>query len=206
MTAQRLLVLGATGGIGREIVRSALAHGDHVTALVRSPDKMSAKHDRLHVLEGSPLNPTHVARALEGVDAVLSTLGHTDLGPSTLVADAARVLTEAMLRARVRRVAFVSTTLVLPGGGLLVHLPKWITRHAVADSAAMEASLVATDLDWSVLRLVRLTNGPNAPYRTFEGPASVFAHLSRASAAACVLDVVKGDGFARKCFGVRSAA
>lgn len=205
MTPLRLLVLGATGGIGRLVVAQALARGDTVTALVRSPPKLATKHDKLTVLEGSPLEPSHVERALDGTDAVLSTLGHTDLGPSTLVTDAARVLARAMKHAGPSKLAIVSTTLVLPGGGVLTRLPKWITRHALADSSAMEAFLRTTDLDWTSLRLVRLTNGDKADYATFDGPASVFEHLPRASAAACLLDVVHDGSFARRAFGVKAA-
>jgi hypothetical protein len=111
-----------------------------------------------------------------------------------------------MATARVRRVALVSTTLVVPGGGALANLPRWITRHALADSIATEALVAATDLDWTIVRLVRLTNGAREPYATFDGPATVFDHLPRASAAACMLDVVRDDAFARRRFGVKAAA
>ncbi|MDB4996665.1 MAG: Flavin reductase, partial [Myxococcaceae bacterium] len=154
MSPLRLLVLGATGGIGRAIVDESLARGSHVTALVRSPAKVARKHERLHVIEGSPLDASAVVRALDGADAVISTLGHTDLGRSTIVADAARVLVSSMATTRVRRVALVSTTLVVPGGGALANLPRWITRHALADSIATEALVTATDLDWTIVRLV----------------------------------------------------
>lgn len=201
-----LLVLGATGGIGRAIVEQAIARGDNVTALVRNPRKITTSHDRLRVVEGSALEPAHVARALSGADAVLSTLGHTDLGPSTVVTDAARVLSAAMKPSGVRRLVVVSTTLVLPGGGVLANLPKWITRHALADSRAMEELVANTDLDWTALRLVRLTNGALEPYRTFDGPASVFEHLSRASAAACMLDAVRDETLARRSIGVKAVS
>lgn len=205
MTPMRLLVLGATGGIGRALVERALARGDTVTALARSPAKLATKHERLTVLEGSPLDPSHVERALASADAVLSTLGHTDLGRSTIVTDAARVLARAMKHAGVSKLAIVSTTLVLPGGGVLTRLPKWITRHALADSVALEAFLKTTDLDWTSLRLVRLTNGERERYTTFDGPASVFEHLPRASAAACMLDVVHDGSFAKRAIGVKAA-
>lgn len=198
----KLLVLGATGGIGRELVAQALARGDAVTALVRNPSKLEIRDARLRVLEGSPLDRASVARALEGAHAVLSTLGHTGLGPSSVVTDGARVLASAMSDSGVRRLAIVSTTLVLAGGGMLARLPKWLTRHAVSDSSAMESLLRATELAWTSLRLVRLTNGPVAPYRTFEGPATVFEHLSRKSAAACLLDCVGNEALARRAVGV----
>jgi putative NADH-flavin reductase len=64
-------VLGATGGIGRAIVDDSLARGSQVTALVRSPAKVTRKHERLRVIEGSPLDVSAVVRALEVADDVL---------------------------------------------------------------------------------------------------------------------------------------
>jgi len=43
----RLVVLGATGGTGLEIVRQATERGHSVTALVRSPDRLKAFRDRI---------------------------------------------------------------------------------------------------------------------------------------------------------------
>jgi uncharacterized protein YbjT (DUF2867 family) len=70
-----LLVLGATGGTGRLVVEQALAAGHTVTALVRSPEKLSTSQPNLHVVTGSATDREYVARAMEGADAVISTLG-----------------------------------------------------------------------------------------------------------------------------------
>ena len=200
----KLLVLGATGGIGRAIVAQALARGDDVTALVRTPQKITVTHDRLRVIGGNPLERSEIAPLLADRDAVLSTLGHTSLGPSTLVADGIRALVPAMMEHRVARLCIVSTTLVLPGGGALTRIPKWITRHAVADSVAAERLVRESSLNWTILRLVRLTNGELEPFETFDGAASVFEHLTRASAAACMLDLARDGGHARKAIGARA--
>jgi putative NADH-flavin reductase len=188
----KLLILGATGGIGRECVAQALQRNDSVTALVRSSEKLTAVRERIRIIAGNPLDRATLDRALPGHDAVLSILGHPDLKPSMLVTDAARALTAAMLASDVKRLVIVSTTLLSPGGGLLTKIPLYLTRHAITDSAAMEEVVRSTPLSWTILRLVRLTNGKAAPYRIFdERPPNVFESLSRKSAATCMLDLAR---------------
>src|SRR6266446_10562156 len=101
----KLLILGATGKVGGELVKQALARGFEVTALVRSPQKVLIKDKRLQVVEGSPLDLKKLVPALSGIDAVLSTLGHTDLKESSIVTDSARSLIQAMKVTNVKRFA-----------------------------------------------------------------------------------------------------
>ena len=69
-----LLVLGATGRTGRLVVEHALAAGHTVIALVRSPEKLTNGSSNLRVVRGSATDKSDLARALEGADAVISTL------------------------------------------------------------------------------------------------------------------------------------
>jgi len=70
-----LVVLGATGRIGRLVVEQALAAGHTVTALVRSPEKLAVRDPNLHVVTGQATDPTALARVLDRADALISTLG-----------------------------------------------------------------------------------------------------------------------------------
>src|SRR5260370_8811476 len=72
-----LVVLGATGGTGRLVVEQALAAGHTVTALVRSPEKLTLRNPNLHVIAGQATDRSAVSRALDGADALISTLGGT---------------------------------------------------------------------------------------------------------------------------------
>jgi uncharacterized protein YbjT (DUF2867 family) len=58
----RLLVFGATGGTGREIVNQALERGHYVTAFARKPERLGISHQRLSVARGDVivLNDTRV--------------------------------------------------------------------------------------------------------------------------------------------------
>src|SRR5436853_551937 len=72
---RRLLLLGATGLTGQQLLVQALEQGHDITALVRNLDKLSTAHSRLRAVVGSSTDPAVVDEALEGRDAVLCALG-----------------------------------------------------------------------------------------------------------------------------------
>src|SRR5690242_21851148 len=85
----RLLVLGATGGTGKELVRQPLARGHTVTAFVRDPARLAIAHASLRTVVGDALDPAAVDAAVPGHDAVLCALGHrTYLGPTRILSTA----------------------------------------------------------------------------------------------------------------------
>lgn len=71
----RLVVFGATGGTGRQLVEQALTQGHIVTAFVRDPAKVSTKHEKLRIVQGDMLRSESVEAAIAGQDAVVSALG-----------------------------------------------------------------------------------------------------------------------------------
>ena len=71
----KLLVFGATGGTGRQLVQQALQQGHVVTAFARDPGKIRLVHDNLRVVRGDILHPDSVETAVAGQDAVMSALG-----------------------------------------------------------------------------------------------------------------------------------
>src|SRR5258707_8658034 len=142
----KLVVLGATGGTGLEIVRQAIALGHSVTALVRSPERLKPFGDRITVKHGDPLNIAELEKTIKGHDAVLSGFGprvpiaKTD---ANLLREFATGLTTAMQHAGVRRVVVVSTAFlfkdsILPPAYLLGRL---FFPGVVIDAAAMERIL-----------------------------------------------------------------
>ena len=68
----RLIIFGATGATGQQLVQQALAQGHQVRAFVRDPAKVELRHDNLEVVQGDMLDPVTVDRALAGgADAVV---------------------------------------------------------------------------------------------------------------------------------------
>jgi putative NADH-flavin reductase len=168
----RLLLLGATGGTGRQLLSQAL-EGDHeVTALVRSPEKLSA-HEHLRVRAGDATDPESVDAAVGGQHAVLSALGVRSPLGGDLIATSLRVLVPAMQRHGVRRLIWLSG---LGVGQTQEQAPvmlrivfSTLLRRIKRDKAAGEEYLRSTDLDWTLVYPPALTNGPRTgSYRSGE--------------------------------------
>ena len=71
----KILIYGASGATGHELVNQALMQGHFVTAFVRNPQKLKIRHDNLTIIQGDILNYQLVENAVKGQHAVLSALG-----------------------------------------------------------------------------------------------------------------------------------
>lgn len=161
----KVLVLGATGGTGRLIVRDAQEKGYSVVAMVRS--RASADLPGADVIEGDVRDVGALMHALEGCDAVVSALG-TGLSPFSevsLLTEATNALILAMGRSGVRRLVCISALGVGDSrghGGFVfdrIFMPL-LLRHAYKDKLRQEDAIRASALDWIIVRPGRLTDDP----------------------------------------------
>ena len=111
--ATTVAVIGASGGVGREVVRTALDNGLRVRALARSRTRTQEKIGDLEKLdefvEGNVDDPESLARLLEGsVDIVLSCLG-TPKGAAPCVENGTRKIIDAMRAAGLQKMAMISS-------------------------------------------------------------------------------------------------
>jgi hypothetical protein len=126
-----------------------------------------------------------------------------DLKESLFVSQAAGALVAAMNVTGVARLLTISSTLVAPGGSFLTKIPRVITKHAINDSAEMEKIIGRTSLDWTILRLVRLTSNADTPYRLFDNePPNVSASVSRTTVAKCMLDLIENRTYYKRIISV----
>lgn len=157
----RLAILGATGGIGRLLVDSALEQGHDLTAFVRSPQKITRKHPRLRVIGGDLFNANQVAAAIRGSEAVLSAFGPVVIRPTHQRRDFGRTLVKALRTASVDRFLHVSSAFLFPDGGLLIKvMANTVFYNVTVDGRDSEAEMMQPDLRWTIVRPPRLTNGP----------------------------------------------
>lgn len=93
----RVLIVGASGGTGRQLVAQALAREYTVTALVRDPSRFPIDHPHLKVIQGDVLDQGSVEMAMRGQDAVLSALGHRRyFYPTRILSEGTRNILRAM--------------------------------------------------------------------------------------------------------------
>ena len=194
----KLVVLGATGGTGLEIVLQAIERGHEVTAYVRNPERLKMFGERIAVIRGDLLNSAELARAIEGHDAVLSAFGPrypVSKADADLLERFAIALTSAMRQAGVKRVAvesmaFLFKDAIIPPAYLLGRL---FFPVIVADASAMEQTITSNGLDWTIVRPPRLTNQPRTGmYRVREGHLPSFGFtISRADVADYMIGAVE---------------
>ncbi|WIY04098.1 NAD(P)H-binding protein [Amycolatopsis mongoliensis] len=186
----KITVLGATGGVGREVVGQALDRGWEVTAVVRDPARLKLP---AHVVVAELHEGEKLAAAIEGRDAVISALGSRDRGPTTVCADGAR----AALGAGAKRLLVVSASgMHTEGDGfftrtLVKPLLNTFLKHGWADMLAMEDVVTASDVDWTVVRPPMLLDGPRTGKvaSRLDGNVRTFT-IRRADVAAFLLDAV----------------
>jgi putative NADH-flavin reductase len=196
----RFFILGATGGTGAQLTRQALDRGHAVTAFVRSPEKM-APCEKLQIVRGDPRDAGELEQALREHDAVLSALGST--GKDGFLEAAARSTLEAMRRTNVRRLTLVSMALLFPDVGPAGPVLRLFLRHHMRDSAAMEKVIEASNVDWTIVRPPRLTNGSlTGKYCISERHAPPSFSIPRADCASAILDFVEKGEYVSKVIGV----
>ncbi|MEU9122280.1 SDR family oxidoreductase [Streptomyces sp. NPDC048506] len=196
----KLTVLGASGGVGRQLVTHALADGHEVTAALRSPEKLAERHERLTVVRADALDVASVRKVVDGADAVLSGIGqagrHDPLRPAST---SARAVVDAMAATGVRRLLVVSAgPLNRAGAGQPVLTRKvfgpllWVVlREVYADLERMEAVLRGSGLDWTSVRPPRLLDKPGrGRYRRAVEAGPAGATIARADVARAMLDFV----------------
>lgn len=188
----KIMLFGASGRTGQQVLLQALALGHDVTAVVRQPGNFRLAYNRLTVTTGDALRPESFASALVGQDVVISVLGvtglHNSLRPMTFHANTAHGIIAWMKKHRVARFIGVTSVGVLddPTTPLWYRaVVKPLLRHKYADMRRMEQLVCGSGLDWTLVRPVRLIDGSLTQHYRIGADGTV-AHgtaISRADAA-----------------------
>src|SRR3974377_297717 len=191
----KVLVIGASRGIGLETVKAALRAGHSVRALARSASKIPIQNAGLDKVSGDALDRDTIRKALGDVEAVIQTLG-VDISPraiferTTLFSQSTRVLVDAMRAARVKRL--IAVTGLGAGdsrghGGFFYDAVAFplLLKRVYDDKDAPEWIIRSSELDWTIVRPGLLTNrAATGQYRVLCKPKDWrFGVISRADVA-----------------------
>ncbi|MFF2570204.1 NAD(P)-dependent oxidoreductase [Streptomyces sp. NPDC058084] len=209
----KLTVFGATGGIGREIVRQALDAGHEVTAVVRDPARFTVTGERLEVFRADLTDPEALRGAVAGRHAVLSGLGARNRADAAtgIAARLTRPVLSAMDAEGVRRLLVVSAAPlgpVPPGQGVadraVLAIVNSVLKDVYADLRVMERELAASATDWTSVRPPKLTDKPvTGRYRTVVGGNPPRGRsLARADVAHAMLAMIDDPSTVKQGVGV----
>ena len=203
-----LAVFGANGRVGQLVVRRALDSGHAVTAFVHSRDPF-AQQDGLRVVPGEVTDGHAVVTALDGAQAVISSLGAFRRGTGPVLTPGMHSITGGMKRADLRRiVTLTGAALSLPDrrAGLRVQLNKLILttmdREAVADSEGHLQVLLHADLNWTTVCAPTIrTEGPPG-YRLDATMPLLTSSISGPAVAASLVDLATTGDRSREIVGI----
>ena len=146
---------------------SALKAGHTVTAILRTPANLQISHPNLQIVQGDVMRPEALDKYLENKDIVISAIGKNSLKKTTLYSQGNKKLIEAMKRAGIKRVFFISAS------GLEINpthswLIKFATRFILQpllkkmydDLWRMEKVIKESSINWTIIRPPKLLNEP----------------------------------------------
>ena len=199
----KILIIGGTRGVGREVVLAAHAAGHELTLLARNAERISLPVTGVRVVAGDAGDAADIERAVAGQHAVVWTVG---VGPTRrrvdLFSRGTQFLLAAMTKHGVRRLLCV--TGVGAGdsrghGGFLYDriLQPLFMKTVYEDKDRQEAQLRASNVDWTIVRPGTLTNGPATGLtRVLTNLDGVTAgKISRADVAAFIVEQLASDEY-----------
>jgi putative NADH-flavin reductase len=202
-----VLIFGATGDTGRELIKQALEQGHTVTGFSRHADELRDEFPKIQAVQGDVADMANVEKAVQGQDAVLSALGSSSLKRNPALVKGVENIVKAMEQHHVRRLVYQSSLGVGDSRERVGFLIRYIIiplvlRNAIADHEAKEHIIKQSNLDWVIVRPAGLTNDPRTgEYRAGED-IEFGARIARADVADFMLKQLTNDTYLKKTPGI----
>jgi uncharacterized protein YbjT (DUF2867 family) len=201
----RVLVLGATGRVGGEVVRLAGAAGHEVTAFVRDPARLKTQPP--HVAVGDIARAETLRAAVSGgIEAVVNAVGADPLKPSTVVTDTARAIVAAMHEAGARRYVAITGTAQMPRTALgalsVAILRRTPVGNAIRDHQGAFAIVTGSDLDWVLAGCPWIKDGKAGGFREHARFPGGMKAIAPGDVAAFLVGVLDRPAVSRRVVGI----
>ena len=206
---KKVIIFGATGGTGQELVLQALDKDFQVTAFVRNPQKIDLVNPNLKIIKGDVLNFQNVSEAVKNQDIVFCSLGMPPLDKSTLRANGTANIIKAMKAHNLDRLicqtslGFGDSKDLLPWHMKYLIVP-FLLKNAFEDHELQEKNIEQSGLNWTIVRPGNMTNGKKtSSYKFgFKSTAKIKLKISRADVADFMLAQVGNLKFVGQKVGV----
>lgn len=209
----KILVFGATGKTGKEVVRQAVDLGHAVVAFVRNAERMPIISDTVDVVEGDVMNLRDVDSAMmSGLEAVIGVLGSKGDYKGMPMTIGTRNIITAMNKRGVRRLIVQSSYPMSGSAESMEFLKKIMTEeqikeseHAIKDKIGQEKEIIGSGLDWTIIRPVFLTEDPKTGKYQFGEKVEVGPDdkVARADVANFELKIIEDVSTYRKIFTIK---
>jgi nucleoside-diphosphate-sugar epimerase len=209
----RVLIIGATGGTGRQLVAQALERGYEVTALVRDLSKFQVVHPRLTAIRGDVLDEHSVDAAMRGQGAVLCALGHKRyFYPTRILSDGTRNILRSMETHGVPRLVCETSLGIGDSAGRLGLYYNFFVIPVILplyfwDKTRQERLIAGSNVEWVIVRPGVLTNQDKrgrVRHGRRVGGFLLTVRISRADVADFMLNQLASDTYLRIAPGVSS--
>jgi putative NADH-flavin reductase len=170
----KIAILGASGKTGTALIEQALVSGHEVIGIARTPEKIASHDARVTKRKGDAYDEQSVIAALEGADAVITTVGKTDLKDKriNLSTAAHRAVVAGMRKHGIRPLLVISSIGAAQGvkrKGIVRNVYLFLRRKYYGDMYQMEKEIMSSGLDVTALRAPILVDEPvNGKYRVIE--------------------------------------
>lgn len=156
----KVIVFGATGGVGQHVVEMAVAAGHEVTAFARTPEKLTTAG--VNMIQGDAFNAQQVADAIVGQEAVISCLGSsTGMKKSNELETMGKNIADGMEKAGVKRLIYCASAGVdgeIPG--IMGKMMMKMLANPLADHRAALNYYKSKDVVYTIARPMGLKDEP----------------------------------------------
>ncbi len=199
----KIAVIAASGRSGQEFVAAAMNAGHQIRAGVRGKSDFTDSA-LLEVITCDATKLDDVSKLIVGCDAVASFIGHGRKSPDSLQTESIKNVLQATKKADVKRLISLTGTGVRFPGDKITLIDRFmnlsisvIDPARVKDGVRHVEEIKNSDLDWTVVRVLKLTNGQTQTYGLSQkGPTRIFT--SRKTVAQACLEVLEKELFLRQ--------
>lgn len=195
----KIALFGATGSVGGYFLNKALSAGHEVTALVRSPEKLSAQPN-LRAVKGNVTDASDVHGVIGQADVVVSCLGNVK-GMLIMEKAAEAILQAAAAQSNSPKCLFVSSIGCGGTSWIVLQLLRLFNGRAGFDDYERADERIAreTRVPYVLIRPAALKEKPgNGKYRVFQGDGTFARPMAKEDVAAFLFDAVESDQWVGK--------
>jgi len=210
----KILILGATGRMGRLVLEEALNQGHKINCLVREPGKIKLSHANLKILQGTPAQIADLENAMKGCNNIISTLNISRKNdfpwsklrtPPTFLSKVAKNILAASKNNRIDRLIVCSAWGVSETKKDIPFWFKWFIENsnigvAYKDHKRQENIIKSSELNWTIVRPTGLTNFKRERniVESFNNSPKPKLTISRINAAKYIVNAMSKNGLIRK--------